>query len=214
MLFVRVVSFEQIYFVCHTLPDLLFVKPTGKISVMLPAPCYDKIGTYWYEVFPSKRALWAVFISACKELCTCKARWSHLHLVVQGRLCQDVTGQRYVIYGIKSLAELLPVPVHIRSQSWVESSTIWATQVHAAFTIPVFLSIPGFSMYLLHLHMMTLEYFFSFLNGNRGSAEGLHCGITIHGDFWFTSLPFSHQTLSHREMLLVVHAILSSTHQY
>lgn len=46
MLFVRVVAFEQIYFVRDSLPDLLFVKPTGKISVILPALCYGEIGMY------------------------------------------------------------------------------------------------------------------------------------------------------------------------
>lgn len=80
-------------------------------------------------------------------------------------------------------------------------------------TILFFLSIHGFLMYLLYLHVMAPECFFSFLNGNRGPHEDLHCGVYLHDNFWFTSLLFVPQTLIHREMLLMVHVILSPTQQ-
>lgn len=89
MMLVRVVSFEQTYSVHDTLPDL-FVKPTGKISVILAGLCYGEIGMYRHEVFLSERALWAGFISALRHFVRgqpTEACWSHLYLDVQGCPC-------------------------------------------------------------------------------------------------------------------------------
>lgn len=40
------VPFEQIYSVDDTLPDLFSVKPTGKLSAVLPVLCYGEAETY------------------------------------------------------------------------------------------------------------------------------------------------------------------------
>jgi len=215
MLFVRLFSFEQIYFVRDTLPDPLFVKPTGKISVILPALCYGEIGTYWQEVFLSERALWVVFISACKEFCMWVALWSLLKPLAAW--CPRVSMSQCH----RSRDISLTAPNTQQSFYWCQCMPGASQAKHhlshtdsPSLTVPDFLSIPGFLMHLIHLRLMILQHFFSFLNGKRDPAGDLRCSRSLHDNFWFTSLPFCPQTLSHREMLLAVHAIISLTHQY
>lgn len=150
-----------------------------------------------------------LFLHVKSFVCGQPTEACHLRLDVQGCLCRDVTGA-----GMYHLQHQIPgraftgasacrEPVRDKVKHHLSSTD------SPSLTIPVFHSIPGFLIYLLHLHMMILERLFSFLNRNWGPAEGLHCGMALHDDFWFTSLPFSPQALSHREMLLVVHAIPS-----
>lgn len=197
MLFVRVVSFEQIYFVRDTLPDPLFVKPTGKISVILPALCYGEIGTYWREVFQPEHSGQYLFLhlkSFVRGQPT-EACWSHLHLAVQGGPCWDVRGA-----GIYHLQHQIPSR-DFTGASACQEPVMRKVKNHLSPTdspslmIPVFLSIPGFSMYFLHLHMMTVECFFSFLNGNKVPTEDLHCGMSLISGLQTCLFPLKHSAM-------------------
>lgn len=187
--------------------SVLFYQPCAMVRL----GCIDRKFSYQRE--PSGQYLFLHVKSFVRGQPT-EACWSHLHLDVQECPCWDVTGA-----GIYHLQHQIP------SRAFTGAGVCWKPVTDKvkhdlsctdspSLTIPVFLSSSGFLMYLLHLHMTTLECFFSFLNGNRHPAEGLHSGMSLHDDFWFTNLPFSPQTLSHGEMLLVVHAIISPTHQY
>lgn len=195
MLFVWVVSFEQIYSVRDTLPDLLFVKPTGKTSVILPALCYGEIGMYWHEVFLSERAFWAGFISALKHFRAeingqpTEGCWSHLYLDFQGCPC--------------SRARDLSQP-QLPSRAFpgaIACQGIGRSKVkhHLTHTDSLSLTIPTFSQHSWVLNA-SLPFshddsglFFLFSGWKQGYSWRSSLYV-LGDDFWFAVLPFPPQT--------------------
>lgn len=205
MLFVRVVSFEQIYSVHDTLPDLLFVKPAGKISVILPALCYGGIGMYWHEVFLSERALWgriyfcsgAGFISASKHFVRgqpTKGCWSHLYLGVQGCPCsraRDISQHQLPSRASTGTSEHQGI---VRNKVKHRVSNTYSLNL----TIPIFTQYSWFSNVSLPFSHDDSGLFFLFSGWKQGPAEGFHCMfLMMISGLQFCVFP--PQTLSHGE---------------
>lgn len=192
------VSLEQIYSVHDTLPDLLFVKPTGKTSVILQALCCGEIGMYRHEVFLSERALWAGFISALKHFVhgqPTKACWSHLCLGVQGCPC----------------SRALDISQHqLPSRAFTGTSVCQGTvrnkvKHHLSHTDSLNLTIPIFSQYSWFSNVSLPPsqddsgFFFPLFWMETGSSWRFSLHV-LDEDFWFAVLPFPPQTLSHGGM--------------